>query len=91
MSMVRALRGDAQPIHDSFYWEFHEGGFEQPFDRAGGRRCGSAWASRSSHRTSTPTHARNAMPRPPNAAVIEHAESYLRTARTPSKLWPVGQ
>ena len=29
MSMLRALRGQAQPTHDAFYWEFHERGFEQ--------------------------------------------------------------
>jgi arylsulfatase A-like enzyme len=65
MSMVRALRGEAQTTHDFFYWEFHERRFQQPFGWAGGRRCGSAWASRSSYRASTPTRARNAMSQPP--------------------------
>ena len=26
---LRALRGQAQPTHDAFYWEFHERGFQQ--------------------------------------------------------------
>jgi arylsulfatase A-like enzyme len=29
MSMTRALRGEAQPTHGFFYWEFHELGFQQ--------------------------------------------------------------
>ena len=29
MSMARALRGEQQPTHDFFYWEFHERGFQQ--------------------------------------------------------------
>lgn len=29
MSMLRALRGDAQPTHPFFYWEFHERSFQQ--------------------------------------------------------------
>ena len=28
-SMLRALRGEAQPSHDFLYWEFHERGFQQ--------------------------------------------------------------
>ena len=27
--MTRALRGEPQPTHDYFYWEFHERGFQQ--------------------------------------------------------------
>ena len=29
MSMTRALRGEQQPTHEFFYWEFHERGFQQ--------------------------------------------------------------
>ena len=29
MSMARALRGESQPTHPYFYWEFHERGFQQ--------------------------------------------------------------
>src|SRR6185369_16676164 len=29
LSMTRALRGQTQPTHDFFYWEFHERGFQQ--------------------------------------------------------------
>ena len=29
LSMARALRGQSQPTHDFFYWEFHERGFQQ--------------------------------------------------------------
>ena len=29
MSMARALRGQPQPTHEFFYWEFHERGFQQ--------------------------------------------------------------
>ena len=29
LSMARALRGQTQPTHDFFYWEFHERGFQQ--------------------------------------------------------------
>ena len=29
LSMARALRGQSQPTHEFFYWEFHERGFQQ--------------------------------------------------------------
>ena len=38
LSMSRALRGETQPKHQLFYWEFHERGFEQAVRLGDGRR-----------------------------------------------------
>jgi arylsulfatase A len=90
MSMVRALRGAPQPTHDFFYWEFHERGFQQAV------RMGRWKAVRLGTGKPLELYDLGADPREEhdvaaaNAEVVERIESYLRTARTPSELWPVG-
>jgi arylsulfatase A len=88
MSMARALRGEAQPTHEFFYWEFHERGFQQAV------RMGSWKAVRLkpgaplelydlSRDVSETTNVAGSHP-----DVIARMEAYLKTARTPSERWP---
>ncbi|HEX7981727.1 MAG TPA: arylsulfatase [Gemmatimonadaceae bacterium] len=87
-SMTRALRGESQPPHDTFYWEFHERGFQQA------ARMGKWKAVRLGAGKPLELYDLEADPREAhdvaaeNAAVVERMESYLRTARTPSERWP---
>jgi arylsulfatase A-like enzyme len=90
ISMLRALRGQAQPTHDAFYWEFHERGFQQAV------RMGRWKAVRTGIGKPLELYDLDADPREErdvaaaNAAVVQRVESYLRTARTPSERWPGG-
>jgi arylsulfatase A len=90
MSMVRALRGAPQSPHDFLYWEFHERGFQQAV------RMGRWKAVRLGTGKPLELYDLGADPREEhavaaaNAEVVERVESYLKTARTPSELWPVG-
>jgi arylsulfatase A len=90
-SMTRALRGDPQPAHDTFYWEFHERGFQQAV------RMGKWKAVRPGAGKRLELYDLDADPREAhdvageNAPVVERVESYLRTARTASERWPGGQ
>ena len=87
-SMVRALRGETQPSHDTFYWEFHERGFQQAV------RMGRWKAVRLGREKPLELYDLEADPREEhdvaagNAAVVARIEDYLRTARTPSERWP---
>jgi Arylsulfatase A and related enzymes len=88
LSMVRALRGQAQPTHQFFYWEFHERGFQQAV------RMGKWKAVRlkpgeplelydldaDGHET------RNVAASNPD--IVAKIETYLKTARTESARWP---
>ena len=91
MSMTRALRGEPQPTHDAFYWEFHERGFQQAV------RMGTWKAVRLGAGKPLELYDLEADPREErdvaadNAAVVARIESYLRTARTPSERWPGGE
>jgi arylsulfatase A len=88
MSMTRALRGEAQPTHDFFYWEFHERGFQQAV------RMGNWKAVRLKPGgplelydiSRDVAEATNVAANHPD--VIEKIEAYLKTARTPSERWP---
>jgi arylsulfatase A-like enzyme len=88
MSMTRALRGEAQPTHEFFYWEFHERGFQQAV------RMGNWKAVRLKPGAPLELYeisrdvaeATNVAANHPD--VIETIEAYLTTARTPSERWP---
>jgi arylsulfatase A-like enzyme len=89
-SMTRALRGESQPPHDTFYWEFHERGFQQAV------RMGKWKAVRLGTGKPLELYDLEADPREShdvaaeNASVVERVETYLGTARTPSERWPGG-
>jgi arylsulfatase A-like enzyme len=88
-SIVRALRGEAQPDPEFLYWEFHERGFQQAV------RMG-AWKAVRLKRNA-PLELYN-LDRDPaettnvataNPAVVARIEDFLRTARTESPIWTV--
>jgi arylsulfatase A len=89
LSMTRALRGEAQPTHDFFYWEFHERGFQQAV------RMGPWKAVRL--KKDAPLELYNLVDDPfetrdvaaAQRNVIAKIEAYLKTARTDSSLWPM--
>jgi len=89
MSMARALRGQTQPAHDFFYWEFHERGFQQAV------RMGAWKAVRLAkdkplelyNLDVDPQEQQDVAARQPD--VIARIEKYLATARTDSPNWPV--
>jgi arylsulfatase A len=90
-SMARALRGERQPAHDPFYWEFHERGFQQAV-RMGRWKAVRLVAGKPLELydlATDPREERNVAG--DNAAVVAQVEAYLRTARTPSERWPGGQ
>jgi arylsulfatase A len=88
VSMARALRGESQPTHDFFYWEFHERGFQQAV------RMGRWKAVRLATGKPLELYDLDTDPREEhdvasaNPDVVARVESYLSTARTPSALWP---
>ena len=89
-SMSRALRGQRQPTHDFFYWEFHERGFQQAVLMNG------RWkALRLKRGAPLELYDLQTDPREEhnvaevNAAIVSKIEAYLKTARTESELWPV--
>jgi arylsulfatase A-like enzyme len=88
MSMARALRGETQPTHPFFYWEFHERGFQQAVRMGGWKavrlKLGAPlelYDLEADH-----TEQRNVADAHPD--VIAKIEAYLETARTPSERWP---
>jgi arylsulfatase A-like enzyme len=89
LSMARALRGQSQPTHDFFYWEFHERGFQQAV------RMGRWKAVRLSKDGALELYDLEVDPREEHDVaavhpdVVKTIEQYLRTARTDSALWPV--
>ncbi|PYR91365.1 MAG: arylsulfatase [Acidobacteria bacterium] len=89
MSMTRALRGEPQPTHDFFYWEFHERGFQQAV------RMGPWKAVRLKkdaplelYNLDTDRFEQHDVAAT-NADVVKKIDEYLRTARTESSLWAV--
>jgi len=90
-SMARALRGQRQPAHDTFYWEFHERGFQQAARMGKWKavRLGAGKPLELYDLAADPREAHNVAGE--NAAVVAQVEAYLKTARTPSERWPGGQ
>ncbi len=89
MSMVRALRGVAQPTHDAFYWEFHERGFQQAarMGRWKGVRLAKGAPLEIYDLETDPAEAHDVATTHPD--VVTQIETYLKTARTESALWPI--
>jgi arylsulfatase A-like enzyme len=91
MSMTRALRGESQPTHGFFYWEFHERGFQQAV------RMGNWKAVRLKPGAALELYdlSRDVSETTDVAAghpdVIAKIEAYLQVARTPSDRWPTPQ
>jgi arylsulfatase A-like enzyme len=89
LSMARALRGQPQPTHDFFYWEFHERGFQQAV------RMGKWKAVKLAKDAALQLYDLDADPHEEhNVAsahpdVVQKIETYLRTARTDSQIWPI--
>jgi arylsulfatase A-like enzyme len=89
LSMARALRGQSQPTHEFFYWEFHERGFQQAV------RMGQWKAVRLAKDKPLELYDLKNDPREEHevsaahADVVKKIEEYLRTARTESALFPV--
>lgn len=89
LSMARALRGGRQPTHEFFYWEFHEGGFQQAV------RMGDWKAVRLAkdrplelyNLRTDPFEKTNVAAQQPK--IIAKIEKYLATARTDSPNWPI--
>ena len=89
MSMTRALRGEAQPTHAFFYWEFHELGFQQAvrMDRWKALRLKTDSRLELYDLEGDPGETRDVAASHPD--VIATIEAYLKTARTDSDRWPV--
>jgi arylsulfatase A-like enzyme len=87
-SMVRALRGEAQPAQEFLYWEFHERGFQQAV------RMGRWKAVRLKPGAPLelydlevdPAEERDVAASNPD--IVSKIEGYLKTARSPSDRWP---
>jgi arylsulfatase A-like enzyme len=88
VSMAAALHGGTPAVHDFFYWEFHERGFQQAV------RMGRWKAVRLAQ--GTPLELYNLAADPDernnvakaNPAVIARVETYLKTARVDNPLYP---
>ena len=88
LSMARALRGQTQPTHDFFYWEFHERGFQQAvrMDRWKAVRLKPDAPLELYDLQADPREERDVAAA--NPQIVARVEAYLKTARTPSERWP---
>jgi arylsulfatase A-like enzyme len=89
MSMARALRGQEQPTHDAFYWEFHERGFQQAVRMGAWKavRLKNGAPLELYNLSDDPLEARNLAADRPD--IVARIETYLKTARTDSERWPI--
>jgi arylsulfatase A-like enzyme len=89
LSMARALRGQAQPTHDGFYWEFHERGFQQAarMDRWKGVRLAKDAPLELYDLQTDPHETTNVAAAHPD--VVKRLDGYLKSARTDSTLFPI--
>ena len=89
MSMARAVRGQPQPTHDFFYWEFHERGFQQAarMDSWKAVRLKKDVKLEIYNLAIDPTEHHDVADL--NPEIVARFEKYFGTARTDSTLWPV--
>ena len=89
ISMARALRGESQPTHDAFYWEFHERGFQQAarLGRWKGVRLAKDAPLELYDLDADPNEMTNVASA--HADVVKKIDDYMKRARTDSPLWPV--
>ncbi len=89
MSMARALRGERQPAHEAFYWEFHERGFQQAarLGRWKGIRLAKGTPLELYDLETDPGETTNAAAAHPD--VVTRIDAFLKSARTESALWPI--
>jgi arylsulfatase A-like enzyme len=87
-SMARALRGEPQPTHSFFYWEFHERGFQQAvrMGRWKAVRLKTGSLLELYDLDADPHEERDVAASHPD--VVTRIEAYLRTSRTESERWP---
>jgi arylsulfatase A-like enzyme len=88
ISMARVLRGQSQPTHPFFYWEFHERGFQQAvrmgqwkavrLKKDGPLELYDLDRDRGEMRNVAAAH----------PEILSKIEAYLATARTESERWP---
>ncbi len=89
ISVTRALRGRPQPSHEFLYWEFHERGFQQAV------RMGRWKAVRLKKDAPLELYdlagdvAEQHEVSSAHPDVVQRIESYLKSARTDSAIWPV--
>ena len=89
VSIVRALRGQAQPAHEFMYWEFHERGFQQAV------RMGDWKAVRLAKDKPLELYDLSADLKETTDVAAKHPEvvakieKYLASARTESPNWPI--
>jgi arylsulfatase A len=88
MSMVRALKGEAQPAHEFLYWEFHERGFQQAvrMDHWKAVRLTPGAPLELYDLSRDTAEAADVAANHPD--VVAKIEAYLKTARTSSARWP---
>jgi arylsulfatase A len=89
ISMSRALRGQPQPTHQFFYWEFHERGFQQAVRTGNWKAVRTSKDSRLElyQLATDPSEKHNVAAE--NPRTVATIEAYLKTARTDSDRWPV--
>ncbi len=90
LSQFPALSGRSCPVHEYFYWEFHEGRFAQAVRHGNwkGVRTNAGQPLELYDLQSDIGEQRNVAGERPE--VVQELEDYLKTARTPSEFWGPG-